>query len=356
MPVGGAEDLVAAIVRGLDPERFAPAVATLGPPGPVGQELLTQGYEVISLGLDIQRTSTWRVAAAVRRLLQAERPDILHTHLYHPNFYGRLGALGLGIDGIVATVHNSYAQVKFHRRLWNFFLGWAADRIVAVSPQVWHDIRKYDGVPTSRVIFIPNGVNLKEIDTPLSRKEAKAKLGVAGLVIGTISRLEEQKGLAYLLAALPALRRQIDDFVVVIVGEGRQREALVKQARELGVWDIVRFLGMRRDVPEIQRAMDIFLQPSLWEGLPLGLLKAMGAGLPVVATRVSGCLEVIEDGVNGRLVEPGDSEALARAILELARQPEERRRLGDAARNTVAEKYSLEAMLKRLEGLYLELG
>ena len=117
----------------------------------------------------------------------------------------------------------------------------------------------------------------------------------------------------------------------------------------------VRFLGTRRDLPEIYRALDLFVQPSLWEGLPLALLKAMGAGLPVVATRVSGSREAIVDGVNGCLVAPGDPEALARAILELRRHPEARRRLGDAARRTVAARYSLEAMLHRLEDLYLDL-
>ena len=125
MPVGGAEDLVAAIVQGLDPQRFAVSVVTLGPLGLVGQELRARGYEVVSLGLDIKRTSTWRIVGAVRRRLKAGRPDILHTHLYHPNLYGRLGALGLGLPGVVASVHNSYIRVKFHRRVWNFLLAWA---------------------------------------------------------------------------------------------------------------------------------------------------------------------------------------------------------------------------------------
>lgn len=355
MPVGGAEDLVAAIVRGLDPQRFRAAVATLGPPGPVGQELRAQGYEVVSLGLDIKRTSTWRVAAAVRRLLKAGRPDILHTHLYHPNFYGRLGSLGLGLTGVVAAVHNSYTRVKFHRRVWNFLLAWSTDRVLAVSPRVYHDIRKFDGVPTSRLLLIPNGISLTELATPLSRVEARERLQVSGLVIGTMSRLEEQKGHAYLLSALPKLSREIDDLVVLIAGEGRLRERLLGQARDLGVENHVRFLGNRRDVPEIQRALDIFVQPSLWEGMPLALLKAMGAGLPVVATRVSGCMDAVMDGGNGRLVEPADAEALARAILDLYHHPEERRRLGEAARRTVAERFSCEAMLTRLEGLYLEL-
>ena len=209
MPVGGAEDLVAAIVRGLDPQRFEAAVATLGLPGPVGLELRPQGYEVISLGLDIKRTSIWRIAAPVRRLLKARRPDILHTHLYHPNLYGRLGALGLGLPGVVASVHNSYTRVKFHRRLWNFLLGWASDRVLVGSAKVWQDVRRYDGVPASRLRLMPYGIPLAELDTPLSREEARERLGLSGadLVIGVVGRLEEQKGHAYLLAALPALRR-----------------------------------------------------------------------------------------------------------------------------------------------------
>ena len=117
----------------------------------------------------------------------------------------------------------------------------------------------------------------------------------------------------------------------------------------------VRFLGTRRDLPEIYRALDLFVQPSLWEGLPLALLKAMGAGLTVVATRVSGSREAIVDGVNGFLVAPGDPEALVRALGELCRHPEARQRLGDTARGTVVAQYSLEAMLHRLEDLYLEL-
>jgi glycosyltransferase involved in cell wall biosynthesis len=357
MPVGGAEDLVAAIVRGLDPQRFTAAVATLGPPGPVGQELRDQGYEVVSLGLDIKRTATWRVAWAVRRWLQADRPDILHTHLYHPNLYGRLGALGLGLPGVVAAVHNSYSRIKFHRRLWNFVLGWAADRVLVGSAQVWQDVRRYDGVPASRLLLMPYGIPLAGLNPLLSREEARERLGLSAgdLVIGAVGRLEEQKGHAHLMAALPELRREIPELAVLLVGEGRRQEDLRRQVRDLGLEGTVRFLGTRRDLPEIYRALDLFVQPSLWEGLPLALLKAMGAGLPVVATRVSGSREAVVDGVNGCLVDPGDPQALARAILALHRHPEARRRLGEAARRTVAEKYSLEAMLRRLEELYLDL-
>jgi L-malate glycosyltransferase len=355
MPVGGAEDLVAGIVRGLDPGRFSAFVATLGPLGPVGHELRAQGFDVISLGLDIRHNSVWRLARAVRRLLKAHRPDILHTHLYHPNLYGRLGALGLGLSGVVASVHNSYMLTKFHRRVWNFLLGWATDRVLVGSTQVWGDVRHYDGVPASRLLLMPYGIPMPELDTSLSRETARERLGVSGLVIGAVGRLEEQKGHAHLLAALPEVRRQVPDLLVLLVGEGRRQENLRRQIQALGLQDTVRFLGTRRDLPEIYRALDLFVQPSLWEGLPLALLKAMGAGLPVVATRVSGSLEAVADGVNGRLVAPGEPQALARAILELARHPLERQRLGKAARRTIETRYSLEAMLRQLEELYLDL-
>ncbi len=355
MPVGGAEDLVAAIARGLDPRRFAVAIATLGPPGPVGLELRDHGYEVISLGVDIRRTSTVRLAAAVRRFLAARRPDILHTHLYHPNLYGRLAALGLGLPGVVAAVHNSYTAVKFHRRVWNFLLAWATDRILVGSPQVWQDVRRFDGVPACRLRLMPYGIPLAELDPPLSRDAARQRLDVKGLVLGAVGRLEDQKGHTHLLAALPEVLQEFPDLVVLLVGEGRRQADLQRQVQSLGLQDTVRFLGTRRDLPEIYRALDLFVQPSLWEGLPLALLKAMGAGLPVVATKVSGSVEAIEDGINGRLVAPGDPLALARAIKDLLRQPEQRRRLADAARSTVASRFSLEAMLRQLEELYLDL-
>jgi glycosyltransferase involved in cell wall biosynthesis len=355
LPVGGAEDLVAAMVTGLDPQRFKVQAATIGLPGAVGEELTRAGYPVVGLGLDLRRTSFWRLVARVRALLKDFKPDILHTHLYHPNLYGRLASVGLGLRGVVASVHNSYTRVKLHRCLWNFLLSAITDKVLVSSPQVWQDVRTWDRMPASKLEVFPYGINLSNLDDAADPAEIRAELGVDGFVLGLVGRLEEQKGQRFLLAALPELSREIPDLFVLLVGEGREGEALRRLAEELGVGPLVRFLGTRRDLPRIFRAMDLFIQPSLWEGLPLTLLMAMGARLPVVGTRVSGMTEVIEDGTNGRLVAPGDSDALAGVILELYRHPELRVRMAEAGRQTVERKYSQEAMLRRLEEIYLQI-
>ncbi len=355
LSVGGAEELVAAFVKGLNPERFSVQAATIGPPGPIGEELTRAGYPVISLGLDIKHTSTLKVALTVRRLLKELKPDILHTHLYHPNLFGRLAAWGLGLPGVVAEVHNSYTAVKLHRRLWNRLLSRVSHCVVAVSPQVMEDVGRYDRVPPGKLRLLPNGIDLAALNVPCSREEAKDRLGVTGFCIGAVGRLEEQKGHTYLLDAAHRLQGEIPDLTVLLAAEGRQEAALKQQARDLGIQEMVRFLGTRRDMPWIFRAMDLYVQPSLWEGLSLALLQAMGAGLPVAASRVSGSQEVIEEGVNGLLVTPADAPALAASILDLYHQPQTRELLGDAARRTVEQKYSQDLMLRRLEGLYLEL-
>jgi glycosyltransferase involved in cell wall biosynthesis len=355
LPVGGAEDLVRAMVTGLDPDRFAAGAACLGAAGLIGEELIKAGYSVHSLGLDLKHTPFLSIVARVRRLLNEVRPDILHTHLYHANLYGRLAALGLGLTGVVATVHNIYTRPKLHRRVWNRLLAWASDCVVTVSPQVYRDVRRADWLPASRVVLLPNGISLAGLEVPEDRDQARARLGLSGFVLGVVGRLEEQKGHTYLLQALPRLMADIPDLNLAIVGDGRLKGALEGQARELGPKAAVCFMGMRRDVPLILRALDLYVMPSLWEGLPLALLQAMGAGLPVAATRVGGVEEVIRSGENGLLVPPADPQALAEAILELYHDPARREEMGRRARQTVAESYSQEVMLRRLEDLYLEL-
>lgn len=356
LPVGGAEDLVASVVTGLDRARFAAAVACLGEPGFIGEELRRRGGAVWSLGLDLKRDAITTIVRTLRCFLAECRPDILHTHLYHPNFYGRLASLGLGLKGVVASVHNAYTRVKIHRCLWNYLLSRVTDRVLVSSAQVYRDVRRWDRVPPAKIRQLPYGIPMAEVESPLTPDQAKAELGLSGFCLGTIGRLEEQKGQEFLLAAVPELKNDIPDLQVIIVGDGRLRAHLERQAQELNLEGIVHFLGARRDLARLYRAMEVFVLPSLWEGLPLALLKAMAAGLPVIATPVSGVEEVITDRVNGRLVPPRQPEALAAAVLELFNRPELRQLYGQRGQEAIRAGYSLEAMLTALERLYEELA
>jgi glycosyltransferase involved in cell wall biosynthesis len=355
MPVGGAEIMVADIATSLDPERFAVVTACLGQPGPMGEELRSRGRQVISLGLDIKQAGTFSLVGRVRELLQEIRPDILHTHLYHANLYGRLAARGLGLSGVVATVHNIYARVKLHRSLANFLLARLSDYVLVFSPQVREDVWRYDLVPEARLRLLTPGVRLNDLHTGESKEEARRHLGISGFCLGNVARLEEQKGHDDLLAALQQVKGSIPDLTVLLVGAGSRQEYLQGLTQELGLSEVVRFLGTRRDIPRILRALDAFIMPSRWEGIPLTLLEAMGCALPVISTRVGRAPEIIRDGVNGRLTPVGEPAALAAGILELYREPGKREQWGQEARRTVEEKYTLKHFMEQFAAIYLEL-
>jgi glycosyltransferase involved in cell wall biosynthesis len=347
--------MVADIATTLDPERFEVVTACLGQPGPLGEELRGQGKQVLSMGLDVRHSGTFSLVRRVRELLQEIRPDILHTHLYHANLYGRLAALGLGLSGVVATVHNIYSRVKLHRCLANCLLARLVDYILVFSPQVREDVIRYDWAPEARLRLLTPGVRLGELNSGESKEEIRRSLGVSGFCLGNVARLEEQKGHEDLLLALSQVRAEIPDLTALLVGEGTRREYLRGLTRELGLSEVVRFLGTRRDIPRIFRALDVFVMPSRWEGIPLTLLEAMGYGLPVISTRVGRAPEIVRDGENGRLAPVGHPEALAGAILELYREPGKAAQWGEEARRTVQEKYTLERFMEQFAAIYLEL-
>jgi glycosyltransferase involved in cell wall biosynthesis len=170
-------------------------------------------------------------------------------------------------------------------------------------------------------------------------------------VIGTVARLSPQKALHVLLEALPAVIREVPEVRVLIVGDGSERPRLEKLADRLGVASCVYFAGNRVDVPDQLLAMDVFVLPSLFEGLPLAILEAMAAGRPVVATAVDGVPEIVKDGVTGFLVSPGNPAQLARALVRLLRDPRTAARFGDAARQR-AQDFSTDAVVDRVLDAY----
>ena len=358
LPVGGAERLLVDIARGLDARRFTSIACCLQDRGELAAPLEAAGIAVHALGRMRTKRFDWGAVGALARLMREERIDIVHSHLYHANLYGRLAARRAHVPAI-ATVHNTYARRKFHRELLNRVLAWMSAKVIAVSEDVRRDLMRYDRIPAGKIAVVPNGIDVRRIETALTREEARARLGLGAeaIALGCVARLEEQKGHRFLLEALRLLndpRHGTARFRALLVGDGRLRAELEERADALGVAQWTSFLGTRHDIPEILKALDLCVMPSLWEGLSVAMLEAMAAGLPLVISDVSGVSQVVGDNQYGLKVPAGDAQALARAIGELAADPGRRRALGAAARERVVARFSSQAMLAELSRLYEE--
>ena len=355
LPLGGAEIHLLNLVRHLDRDRYSPVVLCIGKNGPIGEEIAREGVPVTELGLLRKGGPDRRIAKILREFLRREKISLVHSHLYHANVYGRLAAFREGIPA-VCTIHNTYAHPKMHRRLVNRWLARRTARIIAVSGPVRDDIIRYDGVDPSRVVVIPNGVDPGRFDIPVTRVEAREKLGIptGRFLVGTVGRLEEQKGLQYLLEAIRILRGGGKEAFLLVVGSGREEARLQEQASRDGIGDAVFFLGARRDVAELYRAMDVFALSSLWEGGPITLIEAMASGLPVVATPVGIVPEVVRDGVNGFLVPLRDPAMLAEALWRVREDPAMAEAVGREGRVTVRDRYTHRHLAEKVMAVYEE--
>lgn len=351
LSIGGAERLLVDVVRRLDPARFESLVCCIQAKGELALELESAGIPLHCLDRMRSKHFDWRAVRDLARLLRRERIALVHSHLYHANLYGRLAARLAGVPAI-GSVHNVYTRSKLHRRLLNRLLSRTSARMIAVSDDVRRDLIEHDGIEPAKVVTIRNGIDLRRVESRLSRQEARTRLSIPEdtLAIGCVGRLEEQKGHRFLLEAcalLPTIR-----FQLILVGEGRLREQLETRAAALDLAPRVTFLGARSDVADILRALDVYAMPSLWEGLSLAMLEAMAAGLPLVMSDVSGVAQAFGDEVCGMRVPPGDAAALADAIRQLAESPQRRARMGEAARRRTRAEFDIDAMMARLTSVY----
>jgi glycosyltransferase involved in cell wall biosynthesis len=229
-----------------------------------------------------------------------------------------------------------------------------ADAYVAISEEIRNGLLR-DGVPAGKIHHIPNFVDFETFRPSAreAREEGKAAFGWSGkTVLLYVGRLAPIKGLEHLLDAFRDLSREFPDLLLVLLGEGPSRSSLEEQASRNGISHAVRFLGRVENVPDYVRVADVFVLPSLQEGMPNALLEAMAAGLPAVATRTGGILDLLENGRSGLLADPGNDRELAEGIRTLLATPELRERISRAAYETVRYSFSLESRLERYRDLY----
>lgn len=352
LPVGGAENLLLSILKGLDPACFESVVCALGAGGELAAAVRALGVPLVELGVMKRGASSRQIVAALRDVIRQQRIDIVQSHLYHANRYARQAAWQLGVP-VVASIHNTYSHPKLHRRLINWWLARHTGAILVGSEEIRRDVLRFDHVPPELVEIIPNSVDLGRslARRPSAELRAELALPAGAFVLGTIGRLELQKGHRVLIEAIHQLRSRFP-VVLLLVGSGREEAALRRQVADLGLAQEVRFLGTRSDLGDLFSVMDLFVMPSLWEGLSLAMLSAMAAGLPVVATDVGGVATVLGDNQRGWVVPPDSPSALVEAMVYCHDHAEEAKARAAAGRQHVHANYSDQAMVRRIESVY----
>lgn len=352
LAIGGAEELILNLMTHLPPDRWEPRVYCIESEGPIGREIRATGHPVTALGRVPGLRDPLAVIELVRTIRQA-RPHIAHTFLLTGNLYGRLAAILARVPVVIATEVNIYANKHLRHVLAERLLARGTHAVVASAQAVKAHYVRQVAVEPARVEVIYNAVDWAQLRTTASRAELRRRLSLPedALVAGVIARLTEQKGHVDLLEAV-ARTPGLGDLFLVVVGDGPLRSVLEARAQALGLSSRVRFLGARRDLGDLLSAMDLFVLPSLWEGVPLALVLAMGAGLPVIAAAVGGIPEVVTDGATGVLVPPADGSALGLALARLASDATGRACLGKAAREFVLPRFSVSGYVKTVTALY----
>ena len=348
---GGAEIALLMLLERLDRRRFAPTLVYHSAHGVVtlarrAQELGADLLDVPPLPLGLTGA---RRAPALSRLLRRSGAVVFHAHLSSPVAakWALAAAASARVRRVIATVQLvPPASFDVSTRLQLRLLAAAVDRYITVSAHIGHELERALRIPASKVVVIPNGVDLSRFP-PAARSNPTRVTGEPQTVL-TVARLHEQKGLEVVVHAA----RELPGVRFLIAGEGPERPSLERLTRSLGVEERVVLLGHRDDITALLGDADLFVLPSRYEGFPLALLEAMASGVAVVASDIPGITELVTDDSRGLLVTPGDVSGFTRAIGELLGHDARRAALGRAARQLVEERYDADELARRVVAQY----
>lgn len=361
MDLGGVPDHIMTIVTGLAGRCRFTLICDHVHAAHAGQ-LQELGVEVLPTQLERTPDPMADIRAVVRLvgIIRAGGFDVLHTHMSKAALLGAIAGRIAGCRAIVNTAHNLgfiAMQSQTQRALFwvydKLLLAAGTDAVVTVSRSVGERARAARLVPARKLHVIHNGIRTARFiavagDGPATPRQT--------LTIVTVARLVWFKGLDTLIRAMRAVVDTFPQARLVIVGGGELESQLRAQAASLDLTAAITFAGEREDVPVVLAAADLFVLPSVSEGLPVSILEAMACGLAVVATRVGGVPELVEEGVTGLLVEPGQPHAMATAICRLLADERERRTMGLAGRGRLEANFSAQAMVEATEQLYRTLA
>jgi glycosyltransferase involved in cell wall biosynthesis len=328
------------------------------------------GVEVVTipeLGREISLARDLIATLRLARLIRRERPQILHTHTAKAGTVGRLAARLAGRARPPIVVHTFHGHVlrgyfgPVRSRLFRWLERWLArdtTALIAVSPQVRDDLVALGVAPREKFVVIRLGIELEERIADMDgRANTRRYLGIAPerFTVGWIGRMTAIKNTEDVLSAFKALRARGVEATLCMVGDGPDRPELERRAHELGIMRDTLFLGYQQDVAPLYAAFDALVLPSSNEGTPVSVIEALAARTPVVATRVGGVPDVVREGDDGFLVDPGDTDALAERLERLASDPKLRERMGAAARSRVLSRYAVDRLVDDVDRLYRNL-
>lgn len=361
MEIGGTEQVIMQLVRGLDSARFTNVITCIdGSIGEMGRILQQQDYTIHSLsrndGFDKD------LIKEIRTILKAEQADIIHCHQYTPYCYGALAAVGLPTK-VVFTEHGRfYPDVyTWKRRVVNQLLARLTDAIVSISEATRQALIEFEWLPAKQISVIYNGMTL-DTDTANAAEARRAINAISpgfvsegDVVIGTVARLDSIKNHALMIRTITRLYKNHPNCRLVIVGDGPERKNLEKLVEELEINDAVLFTGFKNNTPDYIDSFDIFLLTSDSEGTSMTLLEAMAFATPCIVTRVGGNPELIQHDKNGLLIDRNSDDQLYNAIESLLANRQTGLTLGAQARDDFDSRFELRHMIKGYDELYARL-
>lgn len=358
--LGGGQIVLLTLARNLDRNRFDVAISAKGG-GPLEDAARESG--ILFYPVPFRKGFSFRIIGEIASILRTKEIDVLHTHGGIAGFYGRWAAKRARTPVVVHTLHGIH---YLHYR--NFLLKWSyallerlfsrfTDALIYVSEADRRKGRIWKLATESRSHVIRNGIDFPEPPGQEKLDARRKELGIqpGQTVIGTVARLHRQKGLIYLVRAARTLKLRHPEARIIVVGGGPLEQELAETAERISGPGVCLFLGERSDAREILPLFDVFVLPSLWEGLPLALIEAATLAKPIVASDIDGVREVIRNEKTGLLVPRADSQRLADAISRLLDERDFAARLGNRARTDIPPRFALKKMVEETESLYIQL-
>ncbi len=355
MPVGGAETLLVNLIRRLDRQRFLPSLACFKSLGPLGE---TMASEIPTFHDLIKHKYDALVVRRLSRIMRANRIDAVVTvGAGDKMFWGRLAARRANASVVLCALHSTGWPDAIGRLNRSRLLTRWTDAFIGVADAHGKHLIERERFPAAKVRVIPNGVDTARFHPLRDATSLRRQLGLpwSAPLAGIVAALRPEKNHELFLRAAARARAQVPGAQFLIIGDGPQRGRLVQLAAELRLEGAVHFLGMRADVPELLAALDVFVLTSKMEANPVSILEAMASGKPVIAPRVGSIGDSVIDGETGFLTEPNDERQVAERLVELLADPPLARSLGEAGRQAVVSRWSLERMVEGYQDLITEI-